>query len=669
MFRSWHLSRLCQIAFLCSWSLWAAPGLSAQMPNNWEAVPKEDLDLKDNPAHPGDSAMILERRVYTDDEKRTQTEWLRIKILTEGGRAYADIEIPYVARNTSIEDIQARTVRSDGTVIAFSGAVFDKNVLKYKKFGYNAKVFSLPGADVGSVIEYSFAMRWKDRLPDYVRNPAGYLPPLEGWSIPTTTWIIQGPLFTRHAVFVLRPVKNGAVGFARIRMPLDLPLRHPDGTISMELNNVAPIEEEEYSPPESFLNSRVHFYYMVGFIGDYWRTFGRKQEQEYAKFVEKTSFLERAAKEIAPPSEPPDTRLRKLYARAQQIRDVAAERRTEKEREREDLPENKSAEDILRHGYGYGNQTNFLFTALARAAGFDASIVQVVDRRSALFEPEVLDPSQLNAMVVLVKVGENHLYLDPATRFCPYGMLPWFESDTKGVRWNKLGGTVVVVKAQGNELSSVERRAELKLQSDGSIEGTLEVLYVGQGALDWRLFLADEDESGRVKLLGDDIKELAPAGATIDVESITGWQESTQPLHVKCRLHAPRYAALAKERMLFPIAMLQANRKSRLHHVNRAQPIYFTHSYSTLDKISITLPAGYRLEAVPTGTDIKTSFAEFHAQQTSKGGVAQLERSMAMYGYYFSLQDYAFLREYLEKVRQSDGQVVVLRRAESAQAH
>ncbi len=109
-------------------------------------------------------------------------------------------------------------MRPDGTVIIFDGTVFDKVIAKYRRFRYEAKAFTLPGVEVGSVIEYAYTMRWKESLPDYVRNPTGYMFQ-EGWTIPTTTWTIQQELFTRHAVFVLRPVKGGRLGFAKVRLP------------------------------------------------------------------------------------------------------------------------------------------------------------------------------------------------------------------------------------------------------------------------------------------------------------------------------------------------------------------------------------------------------------------------------------------------------------------
>jgi hypothetical protein len=655
------------LLFFCTLAM--VRSLSGESSDIWQPIPKEDLVLQENPANPGSSAMILERQVYTDDEKRIETESVRIKVFTEEGRAYADVEIPYLAKSTEIEGIRGRTVRPDGTVISFNGVVFDKIIAKYKRFRYDAKAFTLPGVEVGSVIEYQYSMRWRERLPDYVRHPSGYTFQ-EGWTIPTTTWTIQEKLFIRHAVFVLRPVKGGQLDFAKVRLPDDWPSRQPDGTIRLEVNNVSAIEEEEKMPPESSLNSRVHFYYAAGYVGNYWRDFSKIQAERAEKFVTPTHFLERAANEIAPPGDPPETRLRKLYARVQQIRYLSYEpSKTEKEVKHEHLAENKSAEDVFHHGYAYANDINFLFTALARAAGFDASIVEVVDRASGNFEAQVLDGSQLNATVVLVRLKGEHLYFDPASRFCPYGLVPWFESDTRGVRWDKLGGDLLDVPTPADEASTIERTAQLKLLTNGTLEGGLEVVFTGQEALDWRLAAADEDAAGRRKLLEDEIKQLTPPGAKIELDSATGWDDPEQPLRVKCHLHASRFAVLTHRRMVFPIAVFQVNSKNPFPYPNRIQPVSLKHGYSVTDKITISLPPGYRLEAIPEETSYKTPFAMFHAKRTGEAGMVKLDRHSEMKGYFFPVQYYGSLKEYFERLRESDAENVVLEQVESAQGH
>ena len=66
----WRSRSLAQILLFCTCSLSIVPRLPGQVPDAWQPIPKDDLALKDNPANPGSSAMILERQVYTDDEKR-----------------------------------------------------------------------------------------------------------------------------------------------------------------------------------------------------------------------------------------------------------------------------------------------------------------------------------------------------------------------------------------------------------------------------------------------------------------------------------------------------------------------------------------------------------------------------------------------------------------------
>src|SRR5215831_12651169 len=149
------LPSLAQIVFSCICSPLVVQKSPGQVPDAWQPIPKDDLAMKDNPANPGSAAMILERQVFTDDEKRVQTELIRIKVFTEAGRSYADVEIPYIVKSSSVEAIRGRTVRPDGTEIPFNGTIFDKTVARYKKFRYEAKAFTLPGVELGSVIEYA----------------------------------------------------------------------------------------------------------------------------------------------------------------------------------------------------------------------------------------------------------------------------------------------------------------------------------------------------------------------------------------------------------------------------------------------------------------------------------------------------------------------------------
>src|SRR5438034_69497 len=67
-----RLRSVAQGIFFVACLLSIVPELPAQIPDTWQEIPKDDLALKDNPANPGSSAMILERQVYTEDRKSTR---------------------------------------------------------------------------------------------------------------------------------------------------------------------------------------------------------------------------------------------------------------------------------------------------------------------------------------------------------------------------------------------------------------------------------------------------------------------------------------------------------------------------------------------------------------------------------------------------------------------
>jgi Domain of Unknown Function with PDB structure (DUF3857) len=89
----------------------------------FQPVNPDELKMTSEPQAPGAPAVILYRQVDRDDNGHTshQDDYIRIKILTEEGRKYADIEIPFFKDNENIVNIRARSIRPDGTIANFDG--------------------------------------------------------------------------------------------------------------------------------------------------------------------------------------------------------------------------------------------------------------------------------------------------------------------------------------------------------------------------------------------------------------------------------------------------------------------------------------------------------------------------------------------------------------------
>jgi hypothetical protein len=204
--------------------------------DDWLPISPEELKMTSDPKAPGAPAIYLYRQVDRFDLSRGGNErnYVRIKILTEAGRDYANIEIPYRDKE-DISSIHARTIRPDGSIANFDGQVFKTTMKKNRDAKSFVKSFTVPDVQVGSIIEYRFIYDFGD------------------YWIFNSEWIISAPLFTKKAVFTLKPFERWPLQWA-------WPAGLPDGAtkpvqdpntylVHMTADNIPAFREEEYMPP------------------------------------------------------------------------------------------------------------------------------------------------------------------------------------------------------------------------------------------------------------------------------------------------------------------------------------------------------------------------------------------------------------------------------------
>jgi hypothetical protein len=646
-------SRLIGLFFAC---LFLALLLPRPLPggDDWQPISPEELAMKDNPASPGAHAMILYRESFSNGEQSYRMEYRRIKIFTQEGKDYADVEIPFIPGISDVKDLRARTIEPDGRIIDFNGKTFDKLVVKAGGFRVLEKTFSLPEIQPGCIIEY----RYRVQL-----NPYFY------WD---ARWEIQATLFTRRAIFSVKP-RAGRLGlfWRPYRVSQDVKLtKQKDSSYGLEMQNVPGLEKEDYMLPEEELLSRIDFFYRdhgVETNEQFWKRVAKDWNEGFEKFVNKKGALEKVAEQTVSPSDPTETKLRKLYARAQQTRNLGDERsKTAQEEKREKLKDNENIDDVLKHGYANGRDINDLFVAMARTAGFQAAIAWVAPRHLRFFHPELQDTEQINFDVVNVRLDSQDLYLDPSCSLCPYGLLPWYETQAKGIRLDKDGGTFITTTAPWSADARIERKADLTLAADGTLEGKLEVDFFGQRALVQRQLAREEDDAGRRKRMTDLIKELFPAGSSFEITNCTGWEGSPHPLHVEGTVRLPGFALAAGRRLLLPLGVLEAGRHALFQQAQRTHAVYFDYPYQTRDEIAVRLPAGYRVETLPPPKQMPLGKGTYSLTAKQDGDVVRIVRQETIEDMFFPVESYPTLHSFFAGMKASDEQQAILQSADSA---
>lgn len=667
---------------LClGFALFELPALPAQAKHvkeerpDWPAISQEELAMKDDAANPGAPAVILFRETSTDNVLGYESSYYRIKIFKEDGKKYADVHVPFIKDFIYVEDITARTVHPDGRVVDFDGKVYEKLVVKSKEVKVQTQAFTLPDVQVGSVIEYKYKKRWPASPSSGSWGSYSYFFSSYRGSQSAMRWDIQDELFTRRARFSFRPTPGPRIMWTWNGLPADRRPLVKEGVVQLDLENIPPLEEEEFMPPAEALKARVEFFYIYGYdkqgtsgLPDwYWKEIGDRSCKYWEQFIGKHKGIGREVAAITNAGDPAETKLRKLYARAQQIRNLSYEHeKTEKELKREKIKETQNVEDVLKHGYGYGFEINLLFIAMARAAGFDAYLVLAARRSERFFSRALLDGSQLSATLVEVRIGGKPLYYDPAAVYCPFGLIPWEETGVDAMRLEEESGTWERTPNPVSADAVIERAAALQMDEDGALQGTLQASFVGREALRRRVQERENDETGRRKDLEDEIKEWLPTGAVVELKDPPDWEKSDPKLNAGFSVRIPNFGTSTGRRLLLPLAVFQAGKKYPFRTAKRVHEIYFHYPYQEIDHVTVRLPKGYDVESLPAPRKVDKGSGRYEILRRNEGGELNLERRVVMDGFYFPVQAYSALRIFYDGVRAGDEEQVVLKTVQTA---
>jgi hypothetical protein len=361
----------------------------------------------------------------------------------------------------------------------------------------------------------------------------------------------------------------------------------------------------------------------------------------------------------------PEEKLRKIYERVQQVRNMSYEReRTEKEAKKEKLKDNNNIEDVWKNGYGYRSDIARLFVGLARGAGFDANIVRVAERDDHFFHIQLQDEFQLDAEVAVVRVGNEERYFDPGMPNCPFGLLAWQKTEVPALKPDKNGGTFITTPKPAGKDALTERKAALRLSEDGTLQGKVQFIFTGLQAVRRRSDAMEKDDAQRRKDMEDELKDRLPSNATVKVESVTGLTGTDPALKVEYSMEIPGYAMATGRRLLLPTSVFHLTRRHPFTHAQRKYPIYFSYPSQDVDDITIELPAGYKIESLPQGRRIGSNVLHYEVGRENTGDKLHVRRSFALDVYYFPTDYYPSLRRFYDEVRAGDEEQAVVRIAQ-----
>lgn len=679
----------------------------------FQAIPKEELSMTSDPAAPGAAAVYLYREEMTDDPHAFRTVYARIKVLTEEGKSAAVVRIdfpktfvfnalgtnssrmagglgagsgsahwapPSMARvgedapwdaesyvgKVEIGALEGRVVHADGTVVPLTGK--PSEVLKTVPGLRGTETsFTMPGVEVGSVIEYRYQIRY-DR---YLAAP---------------NWQLQAPYFIHKEHFVFKPstqilrntqggsgVSDSALKDSHDNILTDLELapslpqgktvtRDALGNFSIDLSDVPAIPSEPWSPPLNTCTYGVDFFYTyTPDVKDYWQKQMSFWNKSLNSYTENTAALQNAVKQAVSPANSQIDKARKLYELVQKLENLDANADGAPLTGTEFIPHGK-VESVLLNKKGSSNEIAYLYLALARAAGISARPVRIASRSVRAFSVQYMDNIQLDTALIALNIDGKESLVDPGTKMAPFGTLHWAHAGAGGIRFDA-GNKVetLITPLQKNADNSILHIGTLNLAPQGAVSGTLKVAFIGQRAIELRQ-LGIKSGPEAVK---DEVNKLltgqAPQGVQAKVDHIAYLDDPNKQLLAIINVSGS-FEKDSEGRLLVPRLFFEAQERNPFPaDKSRELPIDMHYPAQEQEQISYVVPAGYALKDNPQDANLRwEENAAYQLRTKVAGGSIMGTRILARGFTVLEAKNYEKVRDFYGNVIARDQQQLVL---------
>jgi transglutaminase-like putative cysteine protease len=621
---------------------------------SWKPVTAQDLKI--TAAEIGDpeaDAAILFREGTLNDDENDGTSlklYIRIKIFNDRGRRFADIELPYKVELGKIADVQARTIRPDGTIIEVEGRdIFDKLIFKNSTGTHRAKVFSMPAVEPGSIIEY----RYRQTYPQGFRY---FL--LE----------LQSELFIKQLNYRIVPplISKSDVRWVTFNVQDEKRFQPVwDGSFNIKAENILPFKREPMMPPELTVKMWAWLYYSNELEmkpDKYWREYAERMQYRALSETNPSKTIRRIVETITTSNDNAQEKIARIYKYVQgEIQNIGPQEERDEETGKPPVnpspfKKNDTADDTLKRRYGTPREINRLFIAMLRAAGFDARVVELTTRDESFFHKSFADSFQFNSEVTGLLAGDGSIkFYDPGTQFCPIGSLAWEKESVSGLLYGKKDSRFVDTSVTRAEQNSEEKLLHIKPFADGRVEVQVESKMSGLRALELRsemTGLTREQQRNRVLASA---KDHLPT-ATINESSVM-ISDALNPLSTldsSYKFTLPQAATVTEKRLLLKPALLIRRDENFLSATARVNSLYFHYPWSEIECYVIETPDGYDLEQLPETVDIDIGAAHYRASFTREGNHIIYERKLIVNAISFTARQYATVKAFFDQALQAD---------------
>ncbi len=570
---------------------------------------------------------------------------IRIKILSEEGKSWADVSIPFYHKDL-ISNIEAASYTPEGEEFELD----PDNIYEEGSKNWRKKVFAIPGVETGSVIEYKYRLTSK------------YIGALE-------PWFFQSSIFTKYsAVSFYLPkyftftansnvinLKNSKAKVLNRYNPQDT--KHTRYT--WEMNDLPAIRKEP------FMYNQQDYYAKLFFqIQTY------KSPYTFLNFAKTwKDVTKQIIKSLRSKLDDEDTR--------ETVEKVTANAATDLEKARAlyffvlrdihirdyvhwNASKLLSPMEVLEKKEGSRNEKNLLLINLLRRAGITADPFLISSRSHGRPSGNWISTQQFDYLIVATTIKGKLYYLDSGTRGNPFGGIPYFLYTGQGLQVTKNGKLLAAFNKYKplRQKNSIVIDSHGRLNDESGISVRTEATYNGQDAFRMRnkLFKAKSEKDFIENFVQEKYDQ-----AVIDTFSIQNRDDLEKPLILTVEFSLEDYVENSGALSFIEPVFLSGTTKNPFLSEKRTFPVDFYYGTKTKESFVLLLPAGLKADELPERVSARLKgFLYSRTVSLLENNKIEFRRSLLRKNTHFIPEVYPKLRRAYNTMLEGDHTQVVL---------
>ena len=535
-----------------------------------------------------------------EDGRCRRTLHTIFKIVKESGKDYANVKIGFNSRSETATILYARTISPEGEMIPLKKNTI-VTVTPYADYpsysDYKELTFSMPGATVGSVIDYAAVIEEK-------------VPEMEGRFSSSFNFQAANPvLLGRYKVVTPRNLQ--------LKYHFVNPLRDADPAPRIEERGDKKIYLWEYKKIPQIIREKnmppwgdVAFSVMVTTVTS-WDEFSLWWRRKIDGKTDSNGAIRDKVAELTRNLSTPEERIEALFDYVKrEVRYVSLELG-------KSGYEPASARDVFENKYGDCKDKSTLLISMLRTAGIPAHYVLIPTHGVRGLTKALPYPFQFNHCIVALERDGVHYFLDPVAEDYTFNYLPGSDQNRDVLIFKDKETLFASTRLAEAGENALHQKHQVLIGGDGSIR--VEARSSGTGGQEARLrsFLIYNNPTEIKEALEKRLDDISPGAKLVKYvhSNPLDFKERTE---VTITYDAPDYSTKAGDILIFHVpevagTCVAADKESRRYPV-----VVRTNSLERSD-VEFSIPGGYEVHYLPEPVEITSDYFEYRSSYRREG--------------------------------------------------